>query len=78
MAELDGCRFGRPIVALVPGREDQAGELAALLSSDVRVVLDPEATHLAEALDLESTPFVLEVEGGTVIRKVHLYGAPLP
>ncbi len=74
VAELDGRRFQRPIVALVPGREEQAGQLAALLPADVRVVLDPEATRLAEALDLESTPFALEVEGGTVARKAHLYG----
>ncbi len=74
VAELDGRRFEQSIVALVPGREEQASEIAALLPSDMRVVLDPEATDLAESLDLESTPFVLEVEGGTVTRKVHLYG----
>lgn len=74
VAELDGRRFEQSIVALVPGREEQAGELAALLSSSMRVVLDPEATQLAESLDLESTPFALEVEGGTVTRKAHLYG----
>ena len=74
VAELDGRRFEQSIVALVPGREEQAGELAALLSSNMRVVLDPEATQLAESLDLESTPFALEVEGGTVTRKAHLYG----
>ena len=73
VAELDGRRFEQSIVALVPGREEQAGELAALLPSDMRVVLDPEATQLAESLDLESTPFVLEIEGGTVTRKAHLY-----
>jgi hypothetical protein len=74
VAELDGRRFEQSIVALVPGREEQAGELAALLSSNMRVVLDPEATQLAESLDLESTPFALEVEGGKVTRKAHLYG----
>jgi hypothetical protein len=74
VAELDGRRFEQSIVALVPGLEEQAGELAALLPSDMRVVLDPEATQLAESLDLESTPFVLEIEGGTVTRKAHLYG----
>jgi hypothetical protein len=74
VAELDGRRFEQSIVALVPGREEQAGELAALLPSDMRVVLDPEATQLAESLDLESTPFVLEIEGGMVTRKAHLYG----
>jgi hypothetical protein len=74
VGELEGHRFEQSLVALVPGRQEQAGELAALLPPGVRAVFDPEATQLAESLDLESTPFVLEVESGTVTRKVHLYG----
>jgi hypothetical protein len=74
VAELDGHHFEQKVVALVPGRQEQAAELAALLPPGIKVVLDPEATQLAESLDLESTPFVLEVESATVIRKVHLYG----
>jgi hypothetical protein len=74
VAELDGHRFEQKIVALVPGREEQAAELAALLPSGIKVVLDPEAIQLVESLDLESTPFVLEVEDGVVTRKVHLFG----
>ena len=74
VAELDGHPFEQKVVALVPGRQEQAGELAALLPPSIRVVLDPEATELAESLDLESTPFALEVKSGTVSRKVHLYG----
>lgn len=74
VVELDGHHFEQKVVALVPGRQEQAAELAALLPPDIRVVLDPEATDLAESLDLESTPFALEVENGTVIRKVHVYG----
>jgi hypothetical protein len=74
VAELDGHRFEQKMVALVPGHQEQASELAALLPPDIRVVLDPEATQLAESLDLESTPFALEIEGSTVISKVHLFG----
>jgi hypothetical protein len=74
VADLDGHRFEQDVVALVPGRQEQAGELASLLPSGIKVVLDPEATQLTESLDLESTPFVLEAEGGTVTRKVHLFG----
>lgn len=74
VAELDGRRFEQNVVTLVPGRQEQAAELAALLPPDVGVVLDPEATDLAESLGLESTPFALEVQRGTVTRKVHLYG----
>jgi hypothetical protein len=74
VADLQGEHsFEQKIVALVPGPEEQARELAALLSSGMRAVLDPEATRLAEALDLESTPFALEVERGTVTRKAFLH-----
>jgi hypothetical protein len=66
-------RFEQNIVALVPGHEEQAGELAALLPSSMRVVLDPEATRLAGALRLESTPFALEIERGAVTRKAYLH-----
>jgi hypothetical protein len=74
VVELDGRRFERSVVALVPGRQEQAAELAALLPTGIRAVLDPDATHLVESLDLESTPFAIEIERGTVTRKVHLYG----
>jgi hypothetical protein len=72
VADLDGRHFEQQIVALVPGHEEMASELAALLPSSMQVVLDPEAVRLAEALDLESTPFVLEVQSGTVTRKAYL------
>jgi hypothetical protein len=74
VVELDGHSFEQSVVALVPGRQEQAGELAALLPPGIRVVFDPEATELAESLDLESTPFVLEVDRGAVTRKAHLFG----
>ena len=65
--------FGQKIVALVPGHEDQAREMATLLPSGIKVVLDPDAARVAEAIDLESTPFALEVERGTVTRKAYLH-----
>jgi hypothetical protein len=61
------------LVALVPGHEDQAREMAALLPSGIRVVLDPDAARVAGAIDLESTPFAVEVERGMVTRKVFLH-----
>jgi hypothetical protein len=73
VADLDEHPFEQKIVALVPGHEERAGQLASLLPSTMRVVLDPEATRLAGALQLESTPFVLEVEYGTVTRKAYLH-----
>ena len=74
VADLQGEQdFEQRIVALVPGHEDQAREMAALLPSGIRVVLDPEAARLADAIDLESTPFALEVERGMVTRKAFLH-----
>jgi hypothetical protein len=73
VVDLNEHRFEQKILALVPGREEQASQLAALLPSGIRVVLDPEATELAESLELESTPFAIEVEGGTVTRKTYLH-----
>jgi hypothetical protein len=73
VADLGGRRFEQKIVALVPGHGEKAGELAALLPSDMQVVLDPDASRLAGALQLESTPFVLEVGHGTVTRKAFLH-----
>lgn len=74
VADLGGRHFEQDIVALVPGREEQASELAVLLPSGMQVVLDPKATMLAESLELEATPFALEIGGRTVTRKTHLHG----
>jgi hypothetical protein len=69
--------FEQTIVALVPGDEQMAGELASLLPSGMQAVPDPDATKLAEVLGISSTPFILEVENGAVTRKAYLYnGAP--
>jgi hypothetical protein len=65
--------FEQTVVALVPGDEELADELAALLPPGVRAVRDPEARRLAGALGISSTPFAVEVERGTVTRKAYLY-----
>jgi hypothetical protein len=73
VVDLGGHRFEQKVVALVPGRPEQAREMAALLPSDMRTVLDPQAAGVANALKLESTPFALEVERGTVTGKAYLH-----
>ncbi len=73
VADLGGRRFEQKIVALVPGHGEKAGELAALLPSGMRVLLDPEASSVAGALHLHSTPFALEIEHGAVTRKAFLH-----
>ena len=73
VADIGDRSFEQMIVALVPGDEERGGELASLLPSGIQAVLDPEATRLAEALELQSTPFALELERGKVTRKAYLY-----
>src|ERR671917_1090416 len=73
VADIGDRSFEQKIVALVPGDEKQGSELASLLPSGIRAVLDPEAASLAEALKLQSTPFALELECGKVTRKAYLY-----
>ena len=73
VADIGDRSFEQMIVALVPGDEERGGELASLLPSSIQAVLDPEATRLAEALELQSTPFALELERGKVTRKAYLY-----
>jgi hypothetical protein len=65
--------FELTVVALVPGHEELADELAALLPPGVRVVRDPEAHTLAQALTISSTPFAVEVERGVVTKKAYLF-----
>jgi hypothetical protein len=77
VADIGERHFEQAIVALVPGSEQVAGELASLLPSGIQAVLDPDASRLAEALKIHSTPFALETVNGTVTRKSYLYaGAP--
>ena len=73
VADIGDRSFEQTIVALVPGDDERGGELASLLPSGIRAVLDPEASRLAEALELQSTPFALELERGKVTRKAYLY-----
>lgn len=73
VADIGDRSFEQTIVALVPGNEEQGSELALLLPSGIRAVLDPEAARLAETLKLQSTPFALEIERGKVTRKAYLY-----
>jgi hypothetical protein len=74
IADIEGHYFEQQVTVLMPGPEKLANELSALLPSGVRAVLDPEAITVAEALEIQTTPFAVEVEGGTVKRKAYLWG----
>ena len=71
-ADLEGAAIDAPLVALVSGADDLADGLVALLPNGVRVVRDPDATVLAKSLRINSSPFAIEVEAGTVTGKSYV------
>jgi hypothetical protein len=73
IADISSHQFQRPVTVLIPGQEELSSELAMLLPSSVRTMLDPEASKLADVLNIHSTPFAVELEGGRVTRKAYLY-----
>jgi hypothetical protein len=74
-AELGGRRPEARLVALVAGRDDLAEGLVALLPPGMHVVRDPEASSLANALQIKSTPFAVVVAGGRIAGKAYLHSA---
>lgn len=61
-------------VALLAGRAEVAAGLAELLPAWIQVIRDPLATSLAKELEIQSTPFAMEIEGGHITGKAYLYG----
>jgi len=75
VADIGEHYFEQTVTALIPGPEEAVEEFTRVLPPHgIRVVLDPEATRLAQALKIQSTPFALEVEYETITRKAYLYG----
>lgn len=62
-------------VALLSGSEQHADEMEVLFPRHVRVIRDPVARRLAEALRVRSTPFALQLETGRISGKAYLRNA---
>jgi len=75
IAGLRGQHVTTPVTVLVTGRGELANGFAALLPSGMDVVSDPEATTLAEVLQIQSAPFAVAINGGTVIGKRYVRSA---
>jgi hypothetical protein len=60
--------------AVISGFDDLAAELATRVPDGVRVVTDPVAAAVADALAVSTTPFVFEVREGRVGAKAVLRG----
>jgi hypothetical protein len=65
----------RSIVALVPGREEMADGVVAMLPPSIRAVRDPDATDLATLLEIQIVPSALTVKGGVIAAKAAALGS---
>lgn len=70
--DLRKYRFDSPVVTLLTGRQELADSLAETLSANTHIVRDPQATQIAEAFNIHSTPFALKVESGKVKLKTYV------
>lgn len=61
------------IVALVPGPEELADALIGELPERMTTIRDPIATEVASKMQLETTPFAFEIDGGKVSGKAYLH-----
>lgn len=60
------------VITLLPGREELAEPMAKELPGHFDVVRDPLASQLADKLQIESTPFALQVKAGAVAGKTYI------
>lgn len=60
------------VLAVIAGDPERAAAVRTLLPKNVETVFDPEATHVARALEVTSVPFGLRIENGIVAAKAYL------
>ena len=70
--DLRKYHFDSPVVTLLTGRQNLADSLAEALSSNTHIVRDPQATQIAEAFNIHSTPYALRIEAGKVKLKTYV------
>jgi hypothetical protein len=73
--DLEGETLDARVVALLTGESDIAGEMAALFPPQVELVRDPHAASALRGLEVQTTPFVFEVDDGQITGKSVLRGA---
>jgi hypothetical protein len=72
--ELDRQHFQSPnTVVLASGRPELTDALVTLLPEGTRVLRDPEASGIARALHIQSTPFAVAVEDRVVVAKTYVH-----
>jgi hypothetical protein len=72
--ELARHQFQSPtMLVLASGRPELTDALVALLPAGTRILRDPEASRIARALHIQSTPFAVAVEDGVVRAKTYVH-----
>lgn len=71
-SQLANAGFERPVTLLMPGGEEAAKPLVAVLPDSFDIVRDPQASELAERLGIALTPFALAVKDGWVVGKSYV------
>lgn len=71
-AELAAISVRDPVTVLLTGSNEPRAAVAALLPAHVAVIEDPDAAHLAGLLKIQSSPFALRMERGTVVAKAYV------
>jgi hypothetical protein len=72
-ANLAGHPFHAKIIVLLAGRKELADGLVPMLPSDFQIIRDPEASQVAAAFHIQSTPFAVAIANGKVIQKAYLH-----
>jgi hypothetical protein len=62
--------IGRPVVVLIPGREELADGIAQMLPATVTIVRDPNATDVAQLLRMQRVPSAVTTANGIVTAKI--------
>lgn len=63
------------VTALLAGREELADSLVELLPRGIRIVRDPDASNVSQALEIRSAPFAVAIDARKVTQKTYVHGA---
>lgn len=72
-ATLDRHYLNGNIIVLLTGRKELADGLVSMLPPDYRIIRDPEASKMAAALHIQSTPFAVSISRGKVNQKAYIH-----
>lgn len=73
--ELPSIRSDASVTVMVAGRRDQAVPIVSAVPATMATVTDPDATRIANSLQIKTVPFVFEFRRDVLVAKAALRGA---